>query len=312
MMMLWWLFFLCVFRFSDATYRYYNEHLAYATGDTILSLWHNHGGPRVPHRKWNMECLDGEAMTGVQDFTDDFERLTAAWCKFMFPYKPPSHGVYPYYPNCVVRNFTNEYFCFHTNDASRSINTFVTALWDNEFNFYVHRPGGFGLTTGDDLQPYKCCKTPKGYYIDYLSCHYIDSHDPYREFYDSLSNFIMLCPTGYVMTGISKKLTPFEQEYHVEWIQCCRVGYGAAVALPPPVYSVNGKKAFYANSYAEAPRVPEGYIFQYKTGRSYTELESIGNYSTNPRESAKDNEWHSFRYTDKPIPKDSFNQKYVM
>ena len=32
-----------------------------------MQNWHQHGGPRLPYRKWNMECLDGEAMVNIRD-----------------------------------------------------------------------------------------------------------------------------------------------------------------------------------------------------------------------------------------------------
>lgn len=80
---------------------------------------------------------------------------------------------------------------------------------------------------------YKCCKAPTGYYIDYTSCLYKPTHDQYFEYYDG-TVFIVLCDTGYVMTGVAKKIHPLVKEYYLEWIQCCRLGFGSGPVIPPP------------------------------------------------------------------------------
>lgn len=49
------------------------------------------------------------------------------------------------------------------------------------------------------------------------------------------------------MTGISKKVNPYTKEFHVDWIQCCRMGFGPHEALPPPVkYAPSGAASYYA------------------------------------------------------------------
>ncbi|GAU93940.1 hypothetical protein RvY_05794 [Ramazzottius varieornatus] len=51
------------------------------------------------------------------------------------------------------------------------------------------------------------------------------THDQYWEYYDSVQHIITYCASGYVMTGISKKTNPYDLEWHIEWMQCCRVGF---------------------------------------------------------------------------------------
>ncbi|OQV14930.1 hypothetical protein BV898_10831 [Hypsibius exemplaris] len=197
------------------TYRYYGSYLSYGMGETIMYVLHMYGGSLLPHRKWQIECQDGEAVTGIQDFVHDFERLETVKCSFMFPYKPPAQGRYPYYPHCHVRNYTNQFFCYDPQN-NLTMNTFITGIYDQlDFLWQVWRPGN------DDIQPYKCCSVPHGYYIDYVSCYYMPTHDMYFEYYDSGNNIITECATGYIATGISKKLNPWTALYNVDWIQCC-------------------------------------------------------------------------------------------
>ncbi|OWA51638.1 hypothetical protein BV898_16114 [Hypsibius exemplaris] len=297
-----------------ATYRYYTNTNAFGSGDTILSAYHGHGGTRSPNRKWNIECMDGEAMVGIHDWIDDFEKLQTIWCKFMFPYKPPSQGVYPYYPTCHYRDFgilVNQMFCFDAKNASLTINTFITALWDDEFQFWVYRPGS-GPIVGDDRQPFKCCKTPNGYYIDYVSCYYMPTHDVNWEYYDNPSHVIVACTTGFLMTGISKRLNPWTAELHIEWIQCCRLGYGPAVYQPSPVIdssataNYQGRTAYYA---AATPRaapmvIPEGYLAQYRTLAPKKSLpQNRTKRSVDDDEPVRDcDENYSLRYAGKGIP----------
>ncbi|XP_055355788.1 uncharacterized protein LOC129601090 [Paramacrobiotus metropolitanus] len=200
------------------TNRYYGSYLTFGTGDDIIETYHMHGGTTSPIHKWNIECLDGEAVIGIRDTADDFQRIQGLWCKFMFPYKPPSSD-YPYYPGCYVRNFTTHDFCYDPRDALTSPNSFMTGLWDNDFQFQVWR-----ITT-DYVQLFKCCATPANYYIDYMSCYYKMTHDQYWEYYDHVL-FLMFCDTGYVVTGLGKKHNPYTTDIHLDWIQCCRVGFG--------------------------------------------------------------------------------------
>ncbi|XP_055340663.1 uncharacterized protein LOC129589808 [Paramacrobiotus metropolitanus] len=210
------------------TLRYYGSYLSYGSGDTIISTFHAHQGKSATDRKWHVECLDGEAMIGLQDWFNDFQKIESVWCRFIFPFKPPTNGMYPYYPQCFPRNYTSQFFCFDPQQIQRTVNSFITGLWDDDFQFFVSR------TRLDDTQLYKCCRVPPGYYIDYVSCYYMPTHDQYWEYYDSLQHAIVYCASGYVMTGISKKINPFDEEYHIEWIQCCRIGFGGAGKMPPP------------------------------------------------------------------------------
>ncbi|XP_055333062.1 uncharacterized protein LOC129584774 [Paramacrobiotus metropolitanus] len=169
---------------------------------------------------------------------DDFSHLWYIWCKFMFPYKPPSKGIYPYYPGCHVRNFTIQFFCYTALQHELTVNTFITGFYCDEFECVISRapgPPGSG-DNGDLLNPYKCCKTPKGYYIDYTACYYQPTHDQYGEFYDASSrHFLVFCATGYVMTGLSRKVNPWKTpDSDIDWLQCCRVAYGIKPPQPPP------------------------------------------------------------------------------
>ncbi|GAU93985.1 hypothetical protein RvY_05834 [Ramazzottius varieornatus] len=201
-------------------------------------------------------------MTGLQDFIQNYERLEAVKCSFSFPNKPPAQGRYPYYPSCHVRNYTNQYHCFDPQNADRTLNSFITGLWDNDFQFLTYR-----VPNDEPTQLYKCCKTPAGYYIDYVSCYYMPTHDVYWEYYDSRNHFVTLCSTGYIATGIAKKISPWTGWYNVDWIQCCRLGFGPPVALPPPVtYIGKDQTPVYRaqNGIATRPEIPPGYRGQYR------------------------------------------------
>jgi len=220
-----------------ATNRYYGTYLSYGSGDTIIQTFHAHSGPSGAERKWHVECLDGEAAVGIQDWVNDFQKIEVLWCKFIFPYKPPTNGLYPFYPNCHIRNYTQQFFCFSPVAFKSTANTFLTGLWDNELQFFVGRRGL------DDTNIYKCCKTPPGYYIDYSSCYYIPTHDQYWEYYDSIQHIVTYCASGYVVTGISKKFNPFDLEWHIEWLQCCRIGFLSGVNIPPATLVSDGSTA---------------------------------------------------------------------
>jgi len=244
---------------------YYGTYRTYGTGDTVIQVAHANGGPKTAHRKWQVECLDGEAVTGISDFVFDFGGLTNVWCKFLFPYKPPAtRGLYPYYPFCHVRDFTRQFFCYEPDNHTTTANTFITGFWDDDSSFWVYRE------RQDPVQPYKCCRTPPGYYIDYVSCYYMWSHDQYWEYYDS--QYVLLqCATGYIMTGISKKKSPIvPAEYHIEWIQCCRLGFGAVTSIPPPVIPTpnGGPVAYSTGQPAVSTDIPQAYQSQYRGKRS--------------------------------------------
>ena len=134
----------------------------------------------------------------------------------------------------------------------------------------------------DNNTPYKCCKTPPGYYIDYISCYYVPTHDEYFEFYDSINQFIVYCAQGYVMTGISKKINPYTREWHMDWIQCCRVGYGPPAAHPPPVsYTAGGVPSYHAVSGGLTKTGP-AYQAQYRTNNEVeSDVENVSGKFTN-------------------------------
>ncbi|XP_055332873.1 uncharacterized protein LOC129584646 [Paramacrobiotus metropolitanus] len=263
------------------TNRYYGTYLSYGSGDTIIQTFHAHSGKEAPDRKWHVECLDGEAIVGIQDWVNDFQKIEAVWCKFMFPYKPPTNGMYPYYPICFLRNYTSQFFCFNPQHIQLSVNSFITGFWDNELQFLVFRKGL------DDSQLYKCCRVPPGYYIDYTSCYYMPTHDQYWEYYDSLQHIIVYCASGYVMTGLSKKINPYDAEWHIEWIQCCRIGFGGAGRIPPPTRiqrSVDAEDEdidLYQDALASL-QIPKNYsaFFRQPTSKLLTESNRFDGFST--------------------------------
>ncbi|XP_055345263.1 uncharacterized protein LOC129593098 [Paramacrobiotus metropolitanus] len=213
----------CCFCITSATIRYDGSYITYGTGDTIVSTSHNHRGTREPHRKWNVECLDGEAMVGI---------------------------------HCLIRNFTTAYHCYDPREPGVSQNTFITGFWSSHYSPYIGPPN-------DNFV--KCCLTPRGYYIDYASCYYFPTHDQYWEYYDSLFNFIVMCSQGYVATGLACKLDPIGGDYHIDWIQCCRLGYGApSAASPPLVSSYSGHPVYVAREPHQPLPIPDNYHAQYK------------------------------------------------
>ena len=106
-----------------------------------------------------------------------------------------------------------------------------------------------------------------GNYIDYLSCYYVPTHDLYFEYYDG-NFFLVQCSTGYVITGAALKRNPVNQEQRIDWIQCCRVGWGAIVGLPPPIINVHGRPPAYSGQHIKPVNVPSGYSHQYRKKRS--------------------------------------------
>ncbi|GAU92300.1 hypothetical protein RvY_04398 [Ramazzottius varieornatus] len=89
----------------------------------------------------------------------------------------------------------------------------------------------------------------------------------------------MMCATGYVYTGISKKKSPIHGEWRVEWVQCCRVGYGAVVAHAPPIVQTpNGALSSLSSQqrFNDVPsQVPKDYAHQYRGKRSVVEKTAI-------------------------------------
>ena len=87
----------------------------------------------------------------------------------------------------------------------------------------------------------KCCRVPPAYYLDYTSCLYKPTRDQFWEYYDDIKHLVF-CPTGYVVTGIGKKINPWDTDYHIEWIQCCRVGFSmVGLTIPRPMMPVRLK-----------------------------------------------------------------------
>ncbi|GAU95129.1 hypothetical protein RvY_06804 [Ramazzottius varieornatus] len=296
---------------TTATIRYYSSYTSYGTGDTTIQLFHNAGGPLQPHQKWIAECFDGEAATGIQDQVADYKRITALWCRFTFVNKPASGGRYPYYPSCHVRNMTDFFFCFDPQRSALTVNTFMTAVWDSESMFFVNRLVRGGPDAANDtIQPYKCCKTPPGYYIDYTSCYYVPTHDIYWEYYDSPSHNIVYCRNGFVITGWAKKVNPWNKEWHLDWLQCCRVGYGPpAGELPPdnpvqsgmPSYSRLSEEipAGYRHRYRRSTHDEDEYLMREIRSEPYHEYYNMSLESTLSRTSLSE----SMRYRREPIPK---------
>lgn len=71
------------------------------------------------------------------------------------------------------------------------------------------------------------------------------------------------------MTGIGAKLNPIFPEKRIDWIQCCRVGWGAVIALPPPLIHRPGHPPAYTTSNNVQPvNIPETYRHQYRKKRS--------------------------------------------
>ncbi|OQV22547.1 hypothetical protein BV898_03373 [Hypsibius exemplaris] len=191
----------------------------------------------------------------------DFGAMTYVWCKFLFPHKPPSQGLYPYYPHCHAFDYTFQFFCYSAANHTLTADTFVVGFWDSDFVFWTWSPT-------DIKQPYKCGRTPKGYYIDYVSCYFIPTHDVYWEYYDG-NYFITQCATAYVMTGVATKSNPITLEKRIDWIQCCRVGFGPVMAVSPPIINVpNRPPAFTSSSNIRPLNIPSGYAHQYQKKRS--------------------------------------------
>jgi hypothetical protein len=66
----------------------YVNSVNFHQGDTIIQTFHAQGGTQLPRKKWNIECLDGEALvcTKYSVGQDVF-----VWIQLYrsAPYKPP-------------------------------------------------------------------------------------------------------------------------------------------------------------------------------------------------------------------------------
>ncbi|OQV24810.1 hypothetical protein BV898_01400 [Hypsibius exemplaris] len=183
---------------------YYKIYSCYGVGACEITI-HTGGIPDDIHR-WAVECHDGEAMTGL----DGVGGFGTAWCKFMFPKKKPSFGIYPYYEYCNVRDVSimKEYYCYDRFYPYDTYDTFVTAY--------------------DSTDVYKCCKLPHGYHLDYSRCEYKYSHDRWGEPYDENTMWPTRCDRDYLLTGIGKAMNPWTEAMNYVWSQCCPVFYDPA------------------------------------------------------------------------------------
>ncbi|XP_055342641.1 uncharacterized protein LOC129591132 [Paramacrobiotus metropolitanus] len=196
-----------------AALAYYQRYKSYGTGDTIIATGYLGGGSVDEYQRWLIECNDGEGMTGIfAAALMPFYGISQVWCNFLFPRKPPSAGIYPYYPSCNVRNMSvHELYCYDKVWPRDTADTFVTGLYSS-VNY-------------DPVSPtlFKCCKTPTGYKLDYNRCQWKYTHDKMGEHYDGY--WITKCDTNNVMTGIGWAKSPWDDQFHYTWIQCCPVVY---------------------------------------------------------------------------------------
>ncbi|GAU96453.1 hypothetical protein RvY_07895 [Ramazzottius varieornatus] len=184
------------------------RYLTAGTGDCIITTGYQGGGFNDEYHKWLIECQDGEAMTGIYDTFKQFLGIAQVWCYFSFPKKPPSLGIYPFYPWCNVRNLTiGEYYCYDKVFPADTVDTFVTAL--------------YAPVSVDPVVPVgmKCCRTPESYRIDYNRCQWKYTHDKAGEHYDGY--WIVKCDTDFIMTGMGQAINPWDNQLHFVWIQCC-------------------------------------------------------------------------------------------
>ncbi|XP_055350659.1 uncharacterized protein LOC129597215 [Paramacrobiotus metropolitanus] len=192
----------------------------------------NTGGMSDDQSRWVMECHDGEAAIGFYA-AGDYVAPSYMWCKFVFPMKKPSGGLYPYYDYCNVRDLTtgaptavgvsgDEFYCYDKYYPIDTYDTFVTAyLYPNVY----YRTGILGQSLVVSRESYKCCKLPLGYHLDYSRCMYKYSHDKWGEHYDENQMFLMKCDRDHLMTGIGKAEGPNDSSAHYVWIQCCPFFY---------------------------------------------------------------------------------------
>ncbi|XP_055344953.1 uncharacterized protein LOC129592845 [Paramacrobiotus metropolitanus] len=201
---------------------YYDSITCYGTGDCIISL--TSGGHADDQHKWNTECHDGEAIVAIQDYGSDYQGFGQVWCKFMFPRKPPTFGMYPYYPWCNIRDMSlKEYYCYDKMYPSDTYDTFMTALSSMQYF-----PGGISVSNS-----YKCCRLPEGYHLDYRRCEYKYTHDRWGEHYDGIFWFV-ICEKNYLVTGLGQSTNPWTNALHYVWIQCCPLVFNPFFQPPYP------------------------------------------------------------------------------
>ncbi|XP_055347417.1 uncharacterized protein LOC129594673 isoform X2 [Paramacrobiotus metropolitanus] len=189
---------------------YYSHFKVFGTGDTLITTTYYGGGTLLENERWLIECNDGEGMVGIYDTTHQFVGISQVWCYFLFPKKPPSNGIYPFYSGCNVRNFTayHEFYCYDKLWPADTTDTFVTGL--------------YSAVSLDPVVPNLMkCKTPSGYRLDYNRCQWKYTHDKAGEHYDGY--WVTKCDTNFVMTGMGKAMNPWEGQEHFTYIQCCPV-----------------------------------------------------------------------------------------
>ncbi|GAU92305.1 hypothetical protein RvY_04402-2 [Ramazzottius varieornatus] len=95
------------------------------------------------------------------------------------------------------------------------------------------------------------------------------TRDQYGEYYDATNVMLIYCASGYAMTGIAKKISPFSMDYHIEWIHCCRIGFGAVPMFSASKYKNSTMARLSYHNYANASypnRPPAAYASQYSSG----------------------------------------------
>lgn len=74
-----------------------------------------------------------------------------------------------------------------------------------------------------------------------------------QEYYNAPAYFLVYCATGYVMTGLAKKVNPYTKpDMHIDWIQCCRLGFGIKPIQPPPA-DPNNSTYTTSSTYSQMP-----------------------------------------------------------
>ncbi|OWA52479.1 hypothetical protein BV898_16932 [Hypsibius exemplaris] len=200
---------------------YYDTIACYGTGDCILQL--AAGGHADDQHKWNSECHDGEGIIGLNG-GGDYQGFGTIWCRFLFPKKAPTFGLYPYYDYCNLRDISlREFYCYDKLYPVDTYDTFATAVSSSQYY-----PGGLSVSSS-----YKCCRLPLGYHFDYRLCEYKYTHDRWGEHYGGPA-WIVKCDRNYLVTGFGQGHNPWTNALHYTWVQCCPFFYDLAFQIPHP------------------------------------------------------------------------------